>query len=297
MAIGEIPSWVRGPNAPEAISSGGAAGLGIARIQQEQQNESQRIGMEAMRLRQASQLEQARLAQAAEQHQMEFEAKRKLAEQNQLREQQRLNIDNAYKTAALGIAQGRLEETQKVAEEKAKNAALQFQREQGFARDVAAGVPVMEAYQRNPVAASVLSAVERSQDTNRPIHVGEAIVRRQPDGTYKEEYRAPSSNKPIKVGKNLVKLNPDGTVKLLYGPGEESKSDILGAAGESSAPQPPGLMSRIKNVFSPSAPPAPPAPTDSKFGHPKVGEVRSGFRFKGGDPNDQKNWEPVKEEE
>ncbi len=37
--------------------------------------------------------------------------------------------------------------------------------------------------------------------------------------------------------------------------------------------------------------PAPPAP--QKFGTPAVGEVRSGYRFKGGDPADQNSWEAV----
>lgn len=163
MAIGDIPNWIRPPNTLGATEAGASAGLGVAHIAAARESEAAREGMEAMRLRQASQLEQARLAQQAEQHQMEFQARTKLAEQNQLRAEQRLNIENAYKTAALGIQQGRLEEVEKIATEKAKNAAMQFQREQGFARDVAAGVPVMEAYQRNPVSASLLSSIGRTQ--------------------------------------------------------------------------------------------------------------------------------------
>jgi len=92
MAIGTLPPWVHGPNAAEAISSGGSAGLGVARIQQEQQNESERMGMEAIRMRQGAQLEQARLQQAAQQHEMEFAARQKLAEQNQLREPPHLEL-------------------------------------------------------------------------------------------------------------------------------------------------------------------------------------------------------------
>jgi hypothetical protein len=163
MPLGSLPPWVRGVDAEAGISSGASAGLGVARLQQEQQSDAARQGMEAMRLKQAAGLEQARLQQAAEQSQMEFQARQEVAKQQQLRQQQAMNIDAAYKTATLGLAQGRLEEVQKAADEKARNAALQFQREQGFARDVAAGVPVMEAYQRNPVAASVLSAVGRTQ--------------------------------------------------------------------------------------------------------------------------------------
>lgn len=173
MAIGTIPDWIRGPNTLQALSSGASAGSAVARTEQEGVSESARLGMEAQRMRQSAAIEQARLAQADEHAQMEFQARQKLAEQNQLREQQRLNIENAYKTAALGIAKGRLEQTQSAAEEKAKAAALTFRREQAFARDVASGIPVMEAYQRNPVAPSLLNSVSRTQikedQTSKPV--------------------------------------------------------------------------------------------------------------------------------
>jgi hypothetical protein len=299
MAIDTIPPWIKPVDTLGALSAGASAGASAGHLEQNNRFESARLGMEAQRMQQNAALAQAQLDQQAEQHQMEFQARAKLAEQNQLREQQRLNIENAYKNAALGIAQGRLEEVQKAATDKAKTAAMQFQREQAFAHDVANGVPVMEAYRRNPVSPSLLGATERTQVSDKPIHVGDAVVERQPDGTFKEKYRSPHSNKPIKVGKNLVQINEDGTVKLLYGPGEERKDDILGAVAAPASPQQPGILSRIKNVFSPSAPSSPPSPpaSESKTAHPKVGEIRFGHRFKGGDPNEQSNWEPVKEGE
>lgn len=260
MAIGSIPPWVRGPDTLGALSSGASAGAAGGRMEQENRFESARLGMEAQRMQQGAALQQAQLEQAAEQHQMEFQARTKLAEQNQLREQQRMNIENAYKTAALGIAKGRLEETQQAAADKARAAALTFQREQAFARDVASGIPVMEAYQRNPVSPSLFNSVSKTQEGNKPIHVGDAIVERQPDGTFKESYRSPRSNKPIKVGKTLLEVGEDGKVKVLYG-GETEKPSILGAADEASPPSP-SLWSRLKNVVSPSAPTSPPESKD-----------------------------------
>ncbi len=116
-----------------------------------------------MQHNQAVQMEGARLSQQEHLARMEMQARKEVSEQNQLREQQRLAITDAYHTAELGVQKGRLEEQQAIAEAKAKNAAASFQREQAFARDVASGIPVMEAYQRNPVGASVLNAIGRTQ--------------------------------------------------------------------------------------------------------------------------------------
>ena len=189
--------WLRGPNTLEALSSGASAGASAARLEQESTNESARLGMEARRLNQQAAFESARLNQAAEQSQMEFQARQKLAEQNQLRQDQRLNIENAYKTAALGIAKGRLEETQKAADEKARAAALTFQREQAFAKAVASGVPVMQAYQQFPVSSALLSSVTRTQlkedkSTAPVIREGKyPIVRVGPSGEGEVVYTPP----------------------------------------------------------------------------------------------------------
>lgn len=225
MAIGTIPPWVRSPDTLGALSSGASAGSAVARTEQEGVSESARLGMEAQRMRQSAAIEQARLAQADEHAQMEFQAKQKLAEQNQLREQQRLNIENAYKTAALGIAKGRLEQTQSGAEEKAKAAALTFRREQAFARDVASGIPVMEAYQRNPVSSALLSSIGHTQ--TKEDQADKPVIR---EGRY-----------PI------VRVNPKtGESTVVYTPQKkESAPDILGAANsESTSPQP-GLLKRL----------------------------------------------------
>jgi hypothetical protein len=315
----DIPMpWLRGPNTLEALSSGASAGASAGRLEQESVNESARLGMESMRLRQSAAMQQAQLQQSAEQHEMEFQARQKTQQQNQLREDQRLNIENAYKTSALGIAKGRLEETQKAAEEKAKAAALTFQDEQGFARHLSHGGSVLEGLQKFPrVSAPYLSAVTHAtQDDNKAIHVGDAIVRRQPDGTYKAEYTAPSSNKPIKVGNSLIKLDENGNPLVIYGASGANlselekenlkdlrhqrdqlekvtpRSDDEKQQNEDSLRAIQYNIERIKRGKSLTQT-ATTNEAPSKFGHPKVGEVRAGYRFKGGDPNDQKSWELV----
>lgn len=226
MAIGMIPNWLSAPDTLGALSSGAGAGASAARLEQESRFESARLGMEAQRMQQATAFESARLNQAAEQSQMEFQARQKVAQQEQLRQQQRLNIEAAYKTAELGIAKGRLEQAQATAAEKAKAAALQYQREQAFAQDVASGMPVMQAYQRNPVSASVLNAASRGTSQDRPVHVGGSIVERNPQtGEWETKYTAPTSQKPIKVGKSLVVPNKQGGVDVMYT--EKGEGDAL----------------------------------------------------------------------
>jgi hypothetical protein len=298
----DIPMpWLRGPNTLEALSSGASAGASAGRLEQESVNESARLGMESMRLRQSAAMQQAQLQQSAEQHEMEFQARQKTQQQNQLREDQRLNIENAYKNASLGIAKGRLEQTQAAAEEKAKAAALTFQREQGFAKAVASGVPVMDAYRQFPVSSALLNTVSRTQ-----LKSGE--------------------DKPvIREGKfPIIKINPaTGQAETIYTP---PKVEGLSAADKEDlkdlrakrkdlasrvagfltpADQKPALnaqLSELDKRIEAIKHPAPKSGTNdtsepSKFGHPKVGEVRAGYRFKGGDPNDQKSWELVSDQQ
>ena len=286
----DIPMpWLRTTSPIESLSSGASAGASAARLEQESTNESARLGLEARRLNQQAAFESARLSQASEQSQMEFQARQKLAEQNQLREQQRLNIENAYKTAALGIAKGRLEETQRVADEKARAAALTFQREQAFAKAVASGVPVMQAYQQFPVSSALLSSVTRTQlkedkSTAPVIREGKyPIVRVGPSGEGEVVYTPPKPEGLSAADKEDLKdlraERKDVSSRL---------NSIITPANQKTAlsTQLSELDKRIEAIKHPP-----------KFGHPKVGEVRAGYRFKGGDPNDQKNWEPVKEGE
>lgn len=293
----DIPMpWLRTVSPIESLSSGAGAGASAARLEQEATNESARLGMEARRLNQQAAFESARLSQAAEQSQMEFQARQKLAEQNQLREQQRLNIENAYKTAALGIAKGRLEETQRVADEKARAAALTFQREQGFARAVAGGMPVMEAYQRFPVSSALLSSVGRTQlkegGAKPVLREGKfPLIEYDPKtGTTRQVYTPPLPSGLSAADKEDLKdlraERKDVSSRL---------NSIITPANQKTALQ--TQLSELDRRIEAIKHPAPKTPTEekpSKFGHPKVGEVRAGYRFKGGDPNNQDNWEPVK---
>lgn len=306
MAIDSIPPWVRGVDTLGALSSGASAGAGAARTEQEGRFESARLGMEAQRLQQSAALGQAQLEQAAQQHAMEFQARQKLIEQNQLREDQRLNIENAYKTASLGIAKGRLEETQAAANQKAKQAALTFQREQAFAQDVASGVPVMEAYRRNPVSSALLGDASRitlkSDQTAKPvIREGKfPIVRIGPDGKAEVVYTPPTPTGLTANDKEDLKdlrHERDTLTKKYDDPIREKIAPPSASEYQAYTNRIAEIQKKIEDIKRGSKKTKEDQSSDSKFGHPKAGEVRAGYRFKGGDPNDQVNWEPVKEGE
>lgn len=272
MAIDTIPPWVRGPNVEAALASGGAVGENAARLQTGREESSARLAQDAIQHNQQLQMESARLSQQEHLAQMETQARKEIAEQNQLREQQRQAITAAYHQAQIGMEKGRLEQQQAVAEAKAQNAAQAFQREQAFAKDVASGIPVMEAYQRNPVSASVLNAIGRTQ--LKETGESKPVIR---EGRY-----------PI------VRIDPKtGESKVVYTPKGAAPEEVMGAAAPQSNAAPSGKMwggaGMIRGGLT--------APKSSKPSIPKAGEVFNGHKFKGGDPSDADNWEEVGEGE
>jgi hypothetical protein len=303
----DIPlPWLTHPNASEAISSGASTGVAAARTAIERDENSARLAQEALQHNQQVQMEGARLSQQEHLANMEMQARKEISEQNRLREDQKLAIDSAYHTAQIGIAKGRLNEQAAIANAKAQDAALRIKRERDFGAAVASGVPVMEAYQRFPVSPSVLNAIGRTQA--KDVSENKLTVR---------EGRFP-----------IVTVNPKtGETKQVYTPPETSMSkgdveDLKDLRHERDAiakkmgdnlterisPTPPAekaaqqqrlteINQEIDAIKHRGRGPQPPPRTEDKtsFGHPKVGDVRAGYRFKGGDPSDQNSWELVNE--
>jgi len=54
-----------------------------------------------------------------------------------------------------------------------------------------------------------------------------------------------------------------------------------------------GIATELNNYGAQLSNPSKKVPTSEKGKAPKPGDVVDGYRFKGGNPNDQKNWEPV----
>jgi hypothetical protein len=187
---------------------------------------NQRLNMEAQRLSQSE-----RMAN------MEMQSRREISEQNQLREQQKMAIENAKNQSLVGLAKSRLEEQKFINDQKGREAALKFQREQAFAQDLANNVPPLEAIRRNPVSASVFNALTRGTTGEKPKYF--------------------SGDKPF------FKVNPDGSVTKLYTP--EKKTDKLlgaaGGAGDTAKKEEPGFFGKVGRAITGLVTPSGPAPS------------------------------------
>jgi hypothetical protein len=163
MALDIPMPWLHGPNVAGAIASGAQAGEAGARLQEARESDSAHLAQQAMQHSQQLQMEGARLSQQEHIAKMEMQSRKEIAEQNRLRQDQQLAMQGAYHDAQIGMAKSRLEESKAIADQKSKDAAMAFQREQAFAADVSSGTNIMDAYRKNPVSASVLSAITRTQ--------------------------------------------------------------------------------------------------------------------------------------
>src|SRR5215475_6326930 len=134
----DIPTpWLHTPDTIGALSSGAAAGGRAAATAQRGELEGARLAADAMQHNERNKLEAARLSQDERIAQMEAQTRKDIAQQNQLRENQRLEIEQAYHQAQLGMARSRLEEQDAIAKQKARDASAKIMREQNFAAAVA----------------------------------------------------------------------------------------------------------------------------------------------------------------
>jgi hypothetical protein len=169
MALGEIPPWlnVQPSDFVRAGSAGAEAGLGAAKVALEAKAQSDQAALQAARLSQAE-----RIAN------MEMQARREIAEQNRLREDQQLAIQSAYHTAQIGVAKDRIAEQQALAEAKGRAAANQMARNAGFAEYIKAHPEDMiGGYAQFGPESNVVNALRMTQ----PTPPGQATIVTHPE--------------------------------------------------------------------------------------------------------------------
>jgi hypothetical protein len=176
MAIGNVPTWlqVNPSDFVRAGSAGAEAGLGAARVAQEAAALKQRAAQEAARLSHAEHLQS-----------MELQARQEIAEQNRLREDQQMALQNAYRTSQIGLGKARIAQAEAIADQKAREAAMQFADEQGLAgylkenpNDIIGGVSKFS--RSRPSVVSTLTHAQKVQAENERIKKG-AYIKEHPE--------------------------------------------------------------------------------------------------------------------
>jgi len=253
----DIPlPWLRGPDAISALSAGASAGGRAASTALNTEMEGARLAADAMQHNERNKLEAAKLSQDERIAMMEAQTRKEIAQQNQLRENQRLEIEQAYHQAQLGIARSRLEEQDTIAKQKAKDASDKIMREQSFAAAVAGGMNVMDAYRQFPVSASILNAVTRSTKPAKE---------QQP--------------RTFNIKGKLIDVDPiTREATEIYKGADEGPSILGAAAGEGGSEEKPGMVTRIldKLLGGPTQTPAAPAAAAKRV-RVKNPEGKTGF--------------------
>lgn len=189
MAIGSIAPWldVKPSDFIRAANEGASAGEAAARTQleaegqrQRARSEAQRLALEAQSLNANAEHQAQVLSQQERLTMMEQAHRDEILKQDRMRQDQKMLIDNAYKTAQIGIAKDRVDNQKALADAKAKEAALTIADEQRFAQNIsidpATGKPrmsVMEAYQQSPrLSAAKLKAMSETGFEPHKINVG-----------------------------------------------------------------------------------------------------------------------------
>lgn len=113
-----VPGWLHGANPLEAITSGASLGIRIAEANQRAAIAYSELQRRNQEFAQTIAMHQQQLEREQEFQQQRFQAEQQIQEQNQMRNDQKLMIDNAYKQGQLGLKQQQLELTAKAAAEK-----------------------------------------------------------------------------------------------------------------------------------------------------------------------------------
>jgi len=119
------PPWLRGASPLEAVVPGASLGLRIAESNQRAAFEFMAMQNQQQRFAQQMEMEQQQLQQQQAFQEQKLQAQQKIAEQEQLRDDQKLQIENSYRQGQLGLQKQKLELTSQAAAQK-------FQAQQQF---------------------------------------------------------------------------------------------------------------------------------------------------------------------
>ena len=113
-----------------------------------------------------AQVKESKQRLAAEQQRTEMESQARAAtlDREKQMESARLQTEKAYHQAQIGLRQQQLDQVAQVNAAKAKDAALKMADQQGFAKDLAGGMPIEQALFRHPRLSSPAAAIAAHKD-------------------------------------------------------------------------------------------------------------------------------------
>lgn len=197
-----VPPWIRGGNPLQAVEAGASLGQRIAESNQRAAFEFAQMQAQQQRFQQEMALQEQRLQQQQEFEQQRLQAQQAIQEREQLRDDQKLMIEGAYKQAQFGLAKQKLELTAQAAaskmaaqqqfisdREQIKNSLLS---EEGVdPADAERQATVQSLFKNGPlmgVSPTALASLAKASETKPEAALldmpGGGQVIRQPSGTY-----------------------------------------------------------------------------------------------------------------
>lgn len=269
MALDNIPSWlnVHPQDFVQAGQQGAETGLGVARLEQAGQQHSAQLAQEANRQRQIADYEAAQLSQHEHLAEMEMQARREIAQQNRLREDQQHLITNAYHQAEVGLGRDRIDQRNALADAISREKAATYAEESGLAQHIAKGGTMAEGLMKFPRARGIAAALKANQ-----AEADGAVTVQDVPGIGKVIKRAGSSHwqvipteKPRVIQDHkdgsIRLLHPDGTLQVVKPPVASATDEMTGLNGNTNtnttATSTPGIFSRLFGGGSAAAPATP----------------------------------------
>lgn len=262
------------------VKTGAAIRAEQNRLQQEQQQEAQKLQM-------ASKQASARLQEVKQEHDIQ---------------QQRIQVAASYNQQKSALRKQQLDQVAQVNDKKTKAAARQFEARQTFQREFSKidADESLNDEQRN--AAKTRVTMQLAPMMGTPGTEASAMLR---------DLRPPKPTVPASVedkGDFMQVTQPNGMIQLH--PKPHAGADNVKVTLEEGAP--PVTMSKSQALqVIPNLPPqlqtnavnravlsggTKDTRKDKKPSTPKVGDVYKGHRFLGGNPSQQENWEKVEDE-
>jgi len=255
MPLDSIPSWIK-PASFQAGQEGFEAGLGAARVQQAATEHAAQLQMEAQRLKQSADTENARLSQAEQMAQMEAQARKEISNQNFQRQQQQDLIKQAEFSAKLGLSRDKLDQDNALAQQKAKESAYRFSQGQGAAAylkehpgDTAGAFMNFPGALGIPGIANALKPTEKLGDPEVQDIPGVGRVVKVPGSKDWRLVQNPK-DKIIRDPKDgsVIAIKPDNTTQVIVPPKVSKSDDVLGAAAGDAVPTP-SLLERAASLI------------------------------------------------